>query len=234
MHFQTPLIPATLVRRYKRFLADIILPDGRTVTAHCANPGAMTGMTDEGTRIWVERNNDPKRKLKYSWKLSELPGGHWAGIDTGLPNALVAEALAERRIAPLVTYENIRREVRYGENSRVDFLLTGRGQPDTYLEVKTVTLRREGDLAEFPDSVTKRGARHLTELATMVANGHRAILLYVVHRTDCTRVGVAADIDPTYAQAFDAAIGAGVGVLAYGTSISADQERISDPLPFVG
>jgi len=231
MRFQTPLVPATLIRRYKRFLADARLSDGREVTAHCANPGAMTGMAEPGMQIWLEPNDDPKRKLRYSWKLLELPRDHWAGVDTGLPNALVAEALSDGRIAELSAYGTVRREVRYGEKSRVDFLLSNPGLPDAYVEVKTVTLRRHGDLAEFPDSVTKRGARHLVELAGMTRQGQRAVLLYVVHRSDCARVGVAADIDPEYARAFDAARLAGVEVIAYGTEISTEGVRIGTPLP---
>ncbi len=231
MRFQTPLVPATLIRRYKRFLADLRLENGAEVTAHCANPGAMTGMAEPGMRVWVEPNDDPRRKLNYSWKLVELPGDHLAGIDTGAANALVAEALAEGRILPLASYPVIRREVPYGDRSRVDFLLEGPTTPPAYVEVKTVTLKRRGDLAEFPDCVTKRGTRHLTELAEMVRAGNRAVLLYVVHRTDCSRVGVAGDIDPDYLRAMVAARAAGVEVLAYGTEISTREVRIAAPLP---
>src|SRR6056297_2375501 len=169
MRFQTPLRPGRLVRRYKRFLADVVLDDGREVTAHCANPGAMLGVADPGARVWLEPNDDPKRKLKFAWRLSELAGGHLAGIDTAVPNRVVGEALAARRIPDFAAYETIRPEVRYAAASRVDFLASGPGLPDAYIEVKNVHLCRAGDLAEFPDSVTARGARHMTDLAAMVA-----------------------------------------------------------------
>jgi sugar fermentation stimulation protein A len=231
MQFQTPLIRATLIRRYKRFLADVILPDGREVTAHCGNPGAMTGLKDEGMRVWVERNDDPKRKLRYSWKMCELPDNHWACVDTNMPNALVAEALAAGKIPELATYANVRPEVKYGKNSRIDFLLTGDGLPDLYLEVKAVTLRRRPRLAEFPDSVTERGTKHLGELIEMVKQGHRAVMLYVVHRTDCQRFRIAADVDPNYAKLFDKARAAGVEMLAYSTKMNSKGVTLTNPLP---
>ena len=234
MQFQTPLIRATLVRRYKRFLADVILPDGSEVTAHCANPGAMTGLKDEGTQIWVEPNDNPKRKLNYSWKLVCLEGGGHACIDTAMPNAVVEEALRAGQVPELSGYDTLKREVNYGQNSRIDFFLTGHGKPDTYVEVKSVTLRRNGGLAEFPDSVTKRGTKHLNELSDMVRLGHRAIMLYVVHRTDCTKVSIAAEIDPAYASACDQARADGVQMLCYGTVISPDGVFLAGSLPFEG
>ena len=230
MRFQTPLVPGRLIRRYKRFLADVRLDDGREVTAHCANPGAMTGLNAPGTRVWLEPNDDPKRKLKFAWRLVELPGGHWAGIDTAVPNRVVKEALAARAIAPLAAYGTMRPEVRYGEKSRVDFLLSGPGLPDAYVEVKNVHLARQPGLAEFPDSVTARGARHLAELAAMVREGHRAVMLYLVQRTDCTRFALAADIDPAYAEAFGAAQQAGVEALCYTADISTDGVHLGAPI----
>ncbi|PWE33538.1 DNA/RNA nuclease SfsA [Maritimibacter sp. 55A14] len=230
MEFQSPLVPARLLRRYKRFLADIRLEDGREVTAHCANPGAMTGLADPGLRIWVEPNDDPRRKLGWSWKLVELPGGHFAGIDTGLPNRLVREALEARAIPAVQGYESIWAEVKYGRASRVDFLLDG-PSGRTYLEVKNVHLRRDGTWAEFPDCVTARGARHLDELAAMVAAGHRALTLYVVQRSDCTGFRLAADIDPAYAAAFARARAAGVGAICHGTRIGISGVTLAGPLP---
>ncbi|KIT15288.1 DNA/RNA nuclease SfsA [Jannaschia aquimarina] len=229
MHFATPLVAATLIRRYKRFLADIRLDDGSEVTTHCPNPGAMTGLADPSTRIWVEPNDDPRKKLKYGWRLSELPDGRLAGVDTGVPNRIVAEALAERRIPGLPAYDTVRPEVPYGEKSRIDFLLSG---PDgeTHLEVKNVHFRREADWAEFPDSVTKRGARHLDEMAALVAGGGRAVTLYVVQRPDCARLRIAADLDPNYAAAFHRAREAGVGALAYGTRITPKGVWLADPM----
>lgn len=221
MRFPTPLIPARLIRRYKRFLADAVLEeDGREVTVHCPNPGAILGLADEGMRIWLEPNDDPRKKLKYGWRLVELDGGHMAGIDTAVPNRVVKEALEARAIPELSGYDVVRPEVRYGRESRVDFLLTGEGQPDTYVEVKNAHLRRNSDCCEFPDCVTARGARHLEELAGMVAEGHRAVMLYLVQRTDCARFALARDLDPGYGAAFDAARDAGVEVLCYGTEIT--------------
>lgn len=218
MRFGSPLVPARLVRRYKRFLADVELEAGGAVTVHCPNPGSMIGLAEPGMRVWLEPGL-PGRKLPYAWRLVELPEGHLAGIDTAVPNRVVAEALRARAIPELSAYGTIRPEQRYGERSRVDFLLTEPGLPDAYVEVKNVHLRRDGDWAEFPDCVTARGARHLGELARMVAAGHRAVMLYLVQRTDCARFRLAADIDPGYAAAADAARAAGVETLCYGALI---------------
>ncbi len=231
MQFQTPLIKATLIRRYKRFLADIILPDGQEVTAHCANPGAMTGLMDEGDVVWVEPNDDPKRKLNYSWKLVELAGGGSACVDTALPNTLAGEALAAGHVAELTGYSGIKREVKYGDNSRIDFLLSEEEKPDLYLEIKSVTLRRNGDWAEFPDTVTKRGTKHLLELVKMVERGHRSAMLYIVQRTDCASFRIAGDIDPAYAKAFDTARAAGVEMLCYGTNITPTGVKLAGRIP---
>lgn len=220
MEFPTPLVPARLIRRYKRFLADVLLEDdGREVTAHCPNPGAMLGLADPGMRVWLEPNDDPKKKLKFGWRLVELEGDHLAGIDTAVPNRVVREALLARAVPEIGQYADVRAEVPYGEKSRVDFLLTGEG-PDIYVEVKNVHLRRTDDLAEFPDCVTARGARHLDELSGMVAQGHRAVMLYLVQRTDCARFALARDLDPAYGQAFDRARDAGVEVVCVDTVIS--------------
>ncbi|MBS9715398.1 DNA/RNA nuclease SfsA [Pseudohalocynthiibacter aestuariivivens] len=232
MRFQTPLVPAVLIRRYKRFLADARLEDGREITAHCANPGSMLGLKEPGTRIWLEPNNDPKKKLKYGWRLVEHENGHFTGVDTALPNRAVRAALIAGEIPELASYKTVRPEVKYGQNSRVDFLLSESGLPDAYVEVKSVTLRRQGDLAEFPDSVTARGARHLEELSAMVAAGNRAVLFYLVQRTDCSRVSVAADIDSVYAQTFAKARAKGVEVLCYDTSISVEDVSLNRTLPF--
>ncbi|MDJ1017812.1 MAG: DNA/RNA nuclease SfsA [Paracoccaceae bacterium] len=234
MRFQTPLVPARLIRRYKRFLADVVLEsDGREVTAHCPNPGAMLGLADPGMRVWLEPNDDPKKKLKFGWRLVELDDGHWAGIDTGVPNRVVREALEGRLIVGLGDYAKVRPEVSYGANSRVDFLLETPGGQDTYVEVKNVHLRRDSDLAEFPDCVTKRGAKHLDELSDMVARGHRAVMLYLVQRTDCRALSFARDIDPAYGAAFDAAKAAGVEAIVYDTAITTEGVTLRDPLPLL-
>ncbi|SNS94991.1 DNA/RNA nuclease SfsA [Tropicimonas sediminicola] len=232
MRFQTPLVPARLLRRYKRFLADVVLEDtGEQVVVHCPNPGSMMGLQDDGMRIWVEPNDDPRKKLKFGWRLAELPGGHWAGIDTAVPNRVVREALEARAIPALAAYSQVRPEVRYGEGSRVDFLLNEPGLPDAWVEVKNVHLRRTDDWAEFPDSVTARGAKHLRELSRMVASGDRAVMLYLVQRTDCARFRLAGDLDPAYAAAFDAARAAGVEAICHGTVIDRAGVRIGEPLP---
>ncbi len=231
MRFARPLVRGTLVRRYKRFLADVMLEDGTPVTAHCANPGAMLGLNAPGTTLWLEPTDAPGRKLGFSWRLVELAGGGLAGIDTSLPNRLVAEALAEGRVPALAGYSTVRPEVRYGTRSRVDFLLTGSGLPDAWVEVKNVHLSREAGLAEFPDSVTARGARHLAELAAMVAAGHRAVMLYVVQRTDCARFRIADDLDPAYARASAAARAGGVETIAHATRITHDGVWLDRALP---
>ena len=220
MRFQTPLEPATLIRRYKRFLADIRLEDGREAVAHCANPGSMMGLAEPGMRIWVEPNDDPKKKLKYGWRLVEHDTGHFTGVDTSVPNRALRAALEAGEVAGLEGYDSVRPEVKYGENSRIDFLLQGAGRRDAYVEVKSVTLMREAGMAEFPDSVTARGAKHLAELAAMARAGHRAVMLYLIQRTDARAFRLAEDIDPAYAAAFAAARAAGVEALAFDTAIS--------------
>ncbi|MEC8196972.1 MAG: DNA/RNA nuclease SfsA, partial [Pseudomonadota bacterium] len=176
MRFQTPLVPAVLLRRYKRFLADVRLEDGREVTAHCANPGSMMGLKDEGIKVWLEPNDDPQKKLKYGWRLVEHENGHFTGVDTSVPNRALKTALLAHEIPELAEYETVRPEVKYGTNSRIDFLLSGEGRKDLYLEVKSVTLSREDGVSEFPDSVTARGAKHLDELMAMIDEGHDAMM----------------------------------------------------------
>ncbi|MBN2907645.1 MAG: DNA/RNA nuclease SfsA [Rhodobacteraceae bacterium] len=231
MRFQTPLVPGRLIRRYKRFLADVMLDSGAEVTAHCPNPGAMLGLGEPGLRVWLEPNDDPRRKLGHAWRLAELPDGHWAGIDATLPNRVVREALEGGQVPPLAAYRDIRAEVKYGTNSRVDFLLRGPGLPDAYVEVKNVHLRRTEDWAEFPDCVTARGAKHMAELAGMARAGHRAVLLYLVQRTDCARFRLAADLDPAYARASARARAAGVEVICHATAIDVRGVTLAGALP---
>ena len=231
MRFQTPLAPATLIRRYKRFLADIRLEDGQEVTAHCANPGSMMGLAEPGMRIWVEPNDDPKKKLKFGWRLVDHENGHFTGVDTSVPNRALRAALMAREIPELAEYETILPEQKYGENSRIDFLLQQAGLPDTYVEVKSVTLCRKAGLAEFPDSVTARGAKHLGELAKIAQQGQRAVLLYLVQRTDCASVSIAQDIDPTYSEAYKNASEARLETFAYDTAISPQEILIRNRLP---
>ncbi len=231
MRFQTPLIEGRLLRRYKRFLADVELADGRQVTAHCPNPGAMTGLAEPGTPVWLQETDNPARKLRYGWKLAGLEGGHMACIDTGLSNRVVEEGLLSGAVPALAGFSALRREVRTGPKSRIDFLLDTPDGPPTWVEVKSVTLRR-GDMALFPDAVTRRGARHLADLAERVAQGERAVLFYLVNRTDCRRVGVAADIDPAYAEALQTAREAGVRIVCHGTRITPRELSVGPSLPF--
>lgn len=230
MKLPQPMQRGTLIQRYKRFLADIELDTGETITAHCANPGSMLGLKTPGLPVYVSRSSNKSRKLPYSLELVELTTS-LVGVNTSLPNKLVAEALANKRIPALAHYTHVRPEVKYGEKSRVDFLLSAPDTPDCYLEVKSVTLSRTPGIAEFPDSVTSRGARHLQDLANMVQAGHRAINLFVVQRTDCTSLCLASDLDPAYAAASDQAKSAGVEALCVTTSISIDDISITHPLP---
>ncbi|MDF2232716.1 DNA/RNA nuclease SfsA [Albimonas sp. CAU 1670] len=237
MEFPLPLVKARLVRRYKRFLADAVLEDGpdagAEITAHCANPGAMTGLAEPGMTILLAPVADPKRKLRWSWKLAALPDGGWATVDTGAANKVAGEALRAGLVPALAAYDQVRAEARFGVRSRVDFLLSAQGLPDAYVEVKSVTLRRRDRLAEFPDAKTARGRTHLEELAAMVGQGARAAMLYLVQRTDCDRVGLAADIDPAYAAAFKAARAAGVEALAHACEITPEGVRLGRPLPVI-
>lgn len=233
MRFQTPLVSGRLIRRYKRFLADVTLEDGREVTAHCANPGSMMGLAEPGSKTWLEPNDDPKRKLGFGWRLVEHGNGHFTGVDTAVPNRMLRAALEAGQVAELAGYESIRAEVAYGTKSRVDFLLTGNGRADTYVEVKSVTLSRSPGLAEFPDSVTARGTKHLNELAEMAQAGHRAVMLYLIQRTDCTALTLASDIDPAYARAWIAATGAGLETLALDCRITPEAITLGKPVTMI-
>ena len=233
MRFQTPLVPGTLIRRYKRFLADVTLADGQEITAHCANPGSMMGLAEPGMRVWLEPNDDPKKKLKYGWRLVEHDTGDFTGVDTAIPNRMLRAALEAREVPGVTAFDRLRAEVPYGEKSRIDFLLTREGCPDLYIEVKSVTLSRQTGLAEFPDSVTARGTKHLNELAEMVRQGHRAMMLYLVQRTDCDRMSLAGDIDPAYAAAWQTATSIGVETLVLDCQISPEAVRLGKTIPML-
>lgn len=225
MNFPSPLAHGQLVSRYKRFFADVLLDDGTAITAHCPNPGAMLGLNRPGLGCWVSRSEDPKRKLAWTLELVEADGG-LVGINTMLPNRLVAEALAADAIPELTGYATHRREVKYGENSRVDFLLTAEHRPPCWLEIKNVHLSRRPGLAEFPDCVAARSTRHLRELEAMVSAGDRAVALFVVQRTDCTTFSACAELDPAFAAALERTADAGVEVLVYACAMTTDAIRL--------
>jgi sugar fermentation stimulation protein A len=233
MQFPSPLLRGALVSRYKRFFADVVLEDGTEVTAHCPNPGAMLGLNTPGLPCFLSTSDDPKRKLRHTLELVEVDGG-LVGINTLHPNRIVAEALAADRIPELTGYDVHRREVKYGTNSRVDFLLEHPERAPAWLEVKNVHLMRQGGLAEFPDCVAARSTKHLRELAARVAAGDRAVALFVVQRTDCDRFAPAADCDPTFAAALGEVAAAGVEVLVYGCHITAEGVRLGRRLPWLG
>src|SRR5215813_5275456 len=233
MRFPVPLFPATLVRRYKRFLADVVLPSGETVTVHCANPGSMIGLDATGARVWLSKSANPNRKLAHSWELIEVDlggGAELVGINTVHPNALAAEAIAAGAVAELAGYASVRREVKYGKNSRVDFLLEAPARPPCYVEIKNVHLMRQPGLAEFPDAVTKRGAKHLVELGAMAAAGARAVMLFLIQIGSARRFKLARDIDPAYGAAFDAARAMGVEAIAYRCGISCEGIEVAEPV----
>jgi sugar fermentation stimulation protein A len=236
MRFDSALIPATLARRYKRFLADVVLDSGDLTTVHVANPGAMTGLDRPLSRIWLSDSGNAFRKYPCTWELveAELGSGlELVGVNTGQPHQLVAEALAAGLVPELRNYSSIRKEVKYGEKSRVDFLLDDPARESCYLEIKNVHLMRRPRLAEFPDSVTERGAKHMRELAQMRAKGARAVLLFVIQIPSANRFAIARDIDPAYGAAFDQARAAGVEMLAWRCNVNLDGIEIAAPVPIV-
>ena len=229
MKFPIPLLRGKLLQRYKRFLVDIELDQGGTVTAHTPNPGSMLTCLEPGSPAYISPADNPKRKLKYTWELATSAGG-LVGVNTLLANKLAEEAISTGVIGELAGYAALRREVRYGENSRVDILLEDAGGAPHYVEIKNVSMGREG-VAGFPDSVSARGAKHMRELAAQVRAGHAATVLFTVQREDCTVFRPADDIDPAYGEALRAAVQSGVQVLVYRAAISPGEIRLAAPLP---
>ncbi len=234
MRFPSPLIPATLLKRYKRFLADVRMENGDVATVHVPNSGAMIGLDAPGAPVWLSRSDNPNRKLAHTLELVEADGG-LVGVNTMHPNRLVAEAIAAGLIPELAGYDRVRREVKYGRNSRIDVLLEADGRPPAFVEVKNVHLRRpalaDGLAAEFPDCVTARGAKHLEELAAMVAEGARAVMVYLVQRSDCAWFRVAADLDPAYDAGLRRAMARGVEAVCWACALSPDAIELDRPLP---
>jgi sugar fermentation stimulation protein A len=236
MRFPSPLVRGRLVQRYKRFLADVRLDSGETITAACPNTGAMLGLNTPGVAVWLSRSEAVTRKYPYTWEMVEAGLGgesQLVGINPLHPNRLVAEAIAARSIKKLGGYEMLRREVKYGAASRIDLLLEDERKGRCYVEVKNVHLMRRAGRAEFPDCVTTRGAKHLRELAAMVAQGHRAVMLYLIQRADAESFSISGDLDPGYAEAFAVARAAGVEALAYRCRMSPEEITVDKAVRLV-
>jgi sugar fermentation stimulation protein A len=236
MRFPSPLVRGTLIQRYKRFLTDVRLDDGRLITAVCPNTGSMMGLTTPGSTIWLSESDAPTRKYRFTWEMIEADlgkGPSLVGINTGHPNKLVAEAIAAGRIKALAGYPGARREVKYGKNSRIDLLLDCADKGKCYVEVKNVHLSRKYGLAEFPDSVTERGTKHLAEMSDMVREGHRAVMVYLIQRGEARKLAFARDVDPNYGRAFDAARAAGVEAIALRCRLSTDEIVVDRDVPIV-
>ncbi|MGN7291351.1 DNA/RNA nuclease SfsA [Rhizobium sp. SAFR-030] len=230
MQFDPPLVPARLVSRYKRFLFDAILDDGTAITGSCPNTGSMRGLTTPGSRIWLSQHDSPTRKYRHMFEMVEADGT-LVGINTGMPNRVAEEALRMGMVSELVGYADLKREQRYGRNSRIDMLLLDPARPPAYIEVKNVHFTRTPRLAEFPDSVTTRGAKHLEELGDMVEVGFRAAMLYVVQRDDCDRLSICTELDPAYGRAFERARSRGVEAYAIACRVTPEGISASRPIP---
>lgn len=230
MIFDPPLVPARLIQRYKRFLFDAVLASGETITGFCPNTGSMRGMTAPGSTIWLSHHQSAARKYRYALELVEVDG-YPVGINTALPNILAEEGIRKGLVDNLHLYPVLKREQRYGRNSRIDLLLSGAGRPDTYVEVKNVHFTRVAGLAEFPDTVTSRGAKHLEELGDMAQAGHRAVMIYLIQRDDCDRFRVSGDLDPAYDAAFRRALTRGVEAFALKCRVSRDEIAPSGLIP---
>ncbi|MCV2404141.1 DNA/RNA nuclease SfsA [Marinomonas sp. C2222] len=231
MKFTTPLIEGRLIKRYKRFLADIELPTGEVIVAHCPNTGSMRRCQQENARVWVSKSDNPKRKLAYTWELVEVDESYLACINTGYPNKLVGEAIRNEVIKELAGYDDIKAEVKYGEKSRIDWLLSDADGKQCYVEVKNATLLEEDGRGYFPDAVTDRGRKHLNEMAKMVEQGHRAVLVFCVSHTGINEVAPAGYIDKKYAETFETVLAQGVEVLAYKVDITTESMTLSHRVP---
>ena len=232
MKFDAPLVHGKLIKRYKRFFADIECADGSIITAHCPNTGAMTGCAEPGFEAYASPSNNPKRKLKFTWEIAVNNHGHRIGINTHNANKLVEEAIVAHKIPAFTGYSSVKREVKYGEEkSRIDLFLSADGLPDCYVEVKSVTLLKDG-IGLFPDAKTERGTKHLRELINVAKDGHRAVLFFCVQHTGITSVSAAKDIDPVYADTLEQAISAGVEVIAWGCEISEEKIELNQALNF--
>lgn len=232
MLFDPPLLEGRLIARYKRFLFDAELEDGTVITGNCPNTGSMLGLTAPGSRIFMSVHDKPTRKYPHQFEMIEADGT-LVGVNTGMPNRIAEEAILARLIPSLSPYPLLAREKRYGVNSRIDILLSGEGLPTAYVEVKNVHFSRTTGLAEFPDTKTERGAKHLDELGAMAEAGHRAVMLYVIQRDDCSAFRICADLDPAYAKAFERAKARGVEAYALDCIVSQSQITAKSLIPVV-
>ncbi|HAK52119.1 MAG TPA: DNA/RNA nuclease SfsA [Gammaproteobacteria bacterium] len=230
------LAKATLIRRYKRFLADVYLDDEQRITVHCPNTGSMKNCVEEGATVWLSRSENPKRKYQYTWEYMQTSRGHYIGINTNRANQLVKEGIESGVVTELRTYPDIKTEVKYGqENSRIDILLSGSGLPDCYVEVKSVTLLEEAATkgsGYFPDAISERGSKHLRELALVAQSGCRAVLIFCVQHSGIQRVFSADHIDKAYGDTLRMAIDSGVEVLAYKVRFGRSRLKLWRPVPF--
>ncbi len=230
------LVRASLIRRYKRFLADVCLDDDKIITVHCPNTGSMKNCIEEGATVWLSRSDNPKRKYQYTWEYLQTRRGHYIGINTNRTNQLVKEGIESGVVSELDTYQEIRTEVKYGlENSRIDLLLSTDGLPDCYVEVKSVTLLEEPATkgnGYFPDSISQRGSKHLRELAMVAQSGYRAVLIFCVQHSGIQSVSSADHIDEMYGDTLRMAIARGVEVLAYKARFSSSRFKLWRPVPF--
>ncbi len=235
MKFQPSLTPAILLRRYKRFLADVELLSGEVITVHTPNTGAMTGCAEPGSRVFLRKVENPKRKYPLSWEMTENLAGVMVGVHTGITNALVSEGIVSGIISELQGYATIRQEVKYGEEkSRIDLLLQGHADGrDCYVEIKNVTTCDDDGYGYFPDAVSARASKHLRELMTVVAQGGRAVIFFCVQRGDVQRVRPADEIDPLYGKTLREALAAGVEALAYRARVTPEEIVLATPLPVI-
>jgi len=235
MRFTPPLQPATLIRRYKRFLADVVLPGGEEITVHTPNTGAMTGCAEPGSTVFLREVNNPKRKYRYSWEATENLAGVMVGVHTGITNTLVHEAIGSGVVAELQGYPTIRQEVKYGEEgSRIDLLLQGHADGrDCFVEIKNVTTCDEEGYGYFPDAVSVRASKHLRELMGMVSQGQRAVIFFCVQRGDVTAVRPADQVDPRYGETLRQAIAAGVEAIAYRARVTPCEVVLEQALPVI-
>ena len=232
MKFKTPLIPAKLIKRYKRFLADVELENGEVITVHCPNSGSMLSCQESGAQVLLSDSQNPERKLRYTWEMIST-GKTWVGINTMRPNEVVYEAILNGEVPEISSFKEIKREVKYGKSSRIDIWLRN-GKREIFVEVKNVTLPDfENKCGIFPDAVTERGKKHLEELSLIVKKGHRAVMFYFLNREDMESVGLAYKIDPEYAVAFEKAVKAGVEVLAYQSKLTPKEIVLKKRVPFM-